>query len=172
MIHDVNERVLELPLENYILTFDDGLYSHFAYWNRLKEIDTRKIFFIATKLINKSTKIRSEFPFIGHEEAMAGRKEGYMTLGELKLMFQEGAEIGGHSHTHERFLTANLIRHVNRFKKDINLMMGWFETYLLYKPVTYCFPFNEERALMRTLLKSWGIFEFFGEERTPVEKLL
>ena len=38
MIHSIRPEYFELPLENYILTFDDGLYSQYHYYNKFKEM--------------------------------------------------------------------------------------------------------------------------------------
>jgi len=44
MIHEVTENLFNLPLENYILTFDDGLYSQYYHFKHFESIDTEKIF--------------------------------------------------------------------------------------------------------------------------------
>ena len=51
MIHEFKEEFLNLPLENYTLTFDDGLYTQYKFFNEIKKIDTEKYFFISSNIV-------------------------------------------------------------------------------------------------------------------------
>ena len=48
MIHEVDESIFNKPLEDFVLTFDDGLYSQYKFIEAIDAIDTDKIFFIST----------------------------------------------------------------------------------------------------------------------------
>ena len=50
MIHEFKEEFLNLPLENYTLTFDDGLYTQYKFFNEIKKIKTNKFFFISSNI--------------------------------------------------------------------------------------------------------------------------
>ena len=51
MIHEFKDTFLNLPLEDYILTFDDGLYTQYKFFNEIKKIKTEKYFFISSGII-------------------------------------------------------------------------------------------------------------------------
>ena len=51
MIHEFSEFMLSLPLEDYILTFDDGLYTQYIHFDKIRELNTDKIFFISTGIV-------------------------------------------------------------------------------------------------------------------------
>ena len=42
MIHEFKESFLNLPLEDYILTFDDGLFTQYLFLSELLKINTDK----------------------------------------------------------------------------------------------------------------------------------
>ena len=37
MIHEFKKEFLDLPLKDYILTFDDGLYTVYKFFNKIKK---------------------------------------------------------------------------------------------------------------------------------------
>ena len=51
MIHEFKEEFFDLPLEEYILTFDDGLYTQYVFLEELKNIKTKKYFFISSDIV-------------------------------------------------------------------------------------------------------------------------
>jgi hypothetical protein len=181
MIHDVNEDILKLPLDQYILTFDDGLYSQFYYWPLIREIDTEKIFFITCSYVSDYSMERPVFNgkyyrFMDCINARqdfekSGDRSQYMSLCEIYKIYSEGGIIGGHSYFHKKY-EKGIILDLLEFKYDTERMIKWFDELLKIKPTHYCFPFNKEKLLMREILRRYGFTNFYGNERVPVEALL
>lgn len=172
MIHEFNESLFKLDLQNYILTFDDGLFSQFFYYPKIAKIPTEKIFFISTGIICESKQSLS-FPSCveAHEKAFSGNKEDYMTKEQIHfLLNQKDVKIGGHSHSHTRLSQFKSLKEkVDYIESDTKNMMNWFEKNLNFKPKDFCFPYNENmNGMYNNLLKKYGLVNFFGRERvTP-----
>jgi len=172
MLHELNEAIFDLPLENYTLTFDDGLYSQYYYFDRLKSINTEKIFFISSNIICNGQQ-SLDFPAceLAHEKAFAGNTEDYMTLDQIKdLMKDPMVSIGGHSHYHKRLTDFDKITHrINHMVEDTKLMVNWFQTNLNFKPTKFCFPYNDDRdGMYKSILELFGFTDFYGRERIDV----
>lgn len=183
MIHEVTEQILKLDLSKYILTFDDGLYSQYYYWNLLKDIPTTKIFFISSGAIRLDETCRPQFngmykTFPTCYEAMErwfsdGYLNDYMTLGELKKMRSEGAIIGAHGHMHVGKYKDCFISRLEEFRNDNISMAKWFRENLGEIPKHYCFPFNKEHQTQRAVIHvETGIKDFYGKDRKNVVELL
>lgn len=175
MIHEVDETIFDLPLQDYVLTFDDGLYSQYYYFNRFKTIPTEKIFFISTDIICAGPQ-SIHFPACqeAHDKAFAGNKEDYMTLEQIKeLMKDPLVSIGGHSHSHCRVRRIEKTTHqLKHIVEDTKLMLAWFKQNLNYVPYKFCFPYNDDcGGLYKDMLKQFGFTEFYGCERKSVEML-
>jgi hypothetical protein len=173
MIHTIQDDFLKIKLENYILTFDDGLYNHFYYYPKLKLIQTEKIFFISTNIICNTKQSKS---FLSseecHKKAFMGNKEDFMNLEQLEYLSKErNVFIGGHSHFHKNLNTlSNLNDKVNHIKKDTELMLEWFHKNLNLFPNKFCFPYNDDlNGLYKSILMTYGINEFYGKERISIE---
>lgn len=152
MIHKIDERMFDLPLEEYVLTFDDGTADHYEYWPRIQAIDTEKIYFVTAS-------------FVG--------REGYLTVPQLVEMMQHPqTTIGGHSYRHAR-LDMHLKFLLDYIDWDTAQMVEWFEQHLNFRPDTFCFPYNDDpHGMYSTRLMSAGFVKFYGRERVPVERLL
>lgn len=176
MIHEVTEKLFNLPLENYILTFDDGLYSQYYHFKYFESIDTEKIFFVSSNIIcdgNQSNNFLTCSE--SHKKAFLGNKEDYMTLDQVKeLMSKPNVTIGGHSHNHIKLSNfISLYEKTTHIQNDTQNMLDWFETNLGFKPTKFCFPYNNDcDGLYKSLLKKYGFTDFYGNERTPIETLL
>ena len=175
MIHEFREEFLDLPLENYVLTFDDGLFSQYCFYERIKHIPTEKIFFISSGIICEGTQ-SSEFPpcQIAHEKAFAGNKEDYMTIDQIKELLKDPwVSIGGHSHAHLDLNKLNKFTHkIMHIVDDTKTMFQWFKDNLGFKPTKFCFPYNNDLdGSYRALLKNTGITDFYGKERTAIESV-
>ena len=176
MIHEVTEDILALPLENYVLTFDDGLYSQYYYIEHFNKLDTEKIFFISSSIVCAGAQ-SLDFPNCvqAHEKAFAGDMSDYMTVEQIKtLTTMPKVSVGGHSHSHtslDKFST--LAEKANYLKQDTEQMISWFETTLGFKPTKFCYPYNNNlEGIYKALLMKHGVTEFYGSERIPVEMLL
>lgn len=175
MIHEFREEFFDLPLEQYTLTFDDGLYSQFFYIDRLCELDTEKLFFISTN-ITCNTAQSNTFPSSreAHTKAFDGNTEDYMTIDQIKqLANMPKVTIGGHSHTHTNISGFGLPRKLDHIKQDTEAMLEWFVEHLGTVPLSFCFPYNDDlNGLYPAYLKKMGFSRFYGRERIPIETLL
>lgn len=176
MIHECRPEFLKLPLEQYLLTFDDGLYSQFVFYQEIRHLNTPKIFFISSGIVCDGPQ-SLEFPTcrVAHEKAFAGNKEDYMTLEQIRILAEDPlVTIGAHSHSHTRLSNFSTLAEKARYiKDDTEQMLSWFEKNLGLQPTSFCFPYNENLdGLYTGLLKKYGFKTFYGNERIPIETLL
>lgn len=175
MIHEVREWMFDLPLEKYVLTFDDGLYSQYYYFDRFKAIDTPKVFFISSDIVCDGTQSNA-FPacYIAHDHYRNGDKSDYMTVEQIRdIMLDPNSSIGGHSHTHTSIQNLKILQAYEHIKHDTELMLEWFESKLGFKPTKFCFPYNQDlQGLYRMALTKFGFDEFYGNERIAIESLV
>ncbi len=170
MVHDVKYYYVKYLSDKYTLTFDDGLYSVYYYREKLKRINTTKIVFIPTDRILSSRKtkpiltdcFKANSLWLNHKDNSA-----YMTIDEVKDLYDMGFVIGCHSHYHSReYKSKNLIR------EDINLTMRWFQEHLGCTPEYFAFPYNIENELLKYELMKNGVKYFYGAERVPIEEIV
>jgi hypothetical protein len=168
MIHEVADWMFNLPLQDYILTFDDGLYTQYMHFDKIKQIDTEKIFFISTGIVAEGDRVQSE-EFITCTDAHAKLFESsdlshYMNWSQIQeIAVDPQCEIGAHSHMHVRYNGFNVV-------SDTKMMIDHFNKYNM-KPVSFCFPYNDENEVYRALLKHYGFTKFYGKERLDIEDL-
>ena len=172
MIHEVRDHFFDLPLHNYILTFDDGLYSQYYYFDKIKSIDTQKIFFISTDIVAcHNTSQSTEFPkcSTAHDKYFNSRnREDYMTWSQIKEIDSvDNCYIGGHSHAHNRLSMTPL----RTLIKDIKNLCNEFNDQLGYCPTKFCFPYNEYSPVYERLLSRYGFEDFYCDERVDVYDL-
>jgi hypothetical protein len=177
MIHEMSESILALPLKNYVLTFDDALYSQYYYWPQLRDIPTQKYFFVSSDILCLNGVQNQEFPSCtaAHAKAATGNYEDYMTLSQLKELAQDPrVTIGGHGHVHKDLRkTQGLQNRITFMLEDTERMLNWFDTNLQFRPTAFCYPYNNDvDQLYTAVLQRAGFKQFFGRERTPVEMLL
>jgi len=183
MIHEIVYDLFQLPLQDYILTFDDGLFSQYHFSPLLKKIDTRKILFVSGKYVCRSNQRRQTYPAFYYSTTPEDARKSfdkssgfvdhhYMTISEINYMRGLGFEIGGHGYNHIRDYSKKIEKRVEEMTDDVEKMIGWMESMFGITPKSYCFPFNKEPDLLREILKRKGIEEFFGAERIDVNELL
>jgi hypothetical protein len=120
MIHDIRKEYFEMDLDQYRMTFDDGLYSQYYYFPLLKNHPAELIFFIATSFIQPG---QARHMFAGEYRSylkakkyayrtfIEGRYDHFMTVEELQtLAAQPNVAIGVHSHFHDVIMTATQAR--------------------------------------------------------------
>lgn len=175
MIHEFREEFLKLPLEQYILTFDDGLYSQYYFYHKIKSIPTKKIYFISSGIVCSG---RQNTEFINcqnaHDKAFCGNYEDFMTVDQIKeLMVDPWVTIGAHSHSHKNLNDFKKITHrAMHVIDDTKTMMEWFKTNLGFSPTAFCFPYNDDNnGLYKPVLQSVGFTEFYGKERIAIESV-
>lgn len=168
MIHEVGEWLFDLPLQSYILTFDDGLYTQYHHLDRLASIDTDKFFFISTDIVSNTSAQSSEYITCerAHEKYRStGDRSHYMNWSQIKeIDMTERCTIGGHSHEHMRAPTSvQLVR-------DTNKMIKMFKDHDI-TPSVFCFPYNKEHNMYRAILQAKGFNKFYGSERIDVNEI-
>jgi len=154
MIHEITDAIFNLPLADYLLTFDDGTADHWQYFEQIRAIPTEKIYFIITNRIGTA---------------------GYLNLEQVKQMsLDPSVAIGGHSHNHVRLNTFNtLAEKIAHIKQDTEQCLSWFETHLGQAPNTFCLPYNEDvGGLYTAWLRNKGISKIYASERTDCEHIL
>jgi len=115
MIHDIRKEYFDLNLDQYRLTFDDGLFSQYYYFPLFKNHPAKLTFFITTSFI-KPGKARRMYTgeYISHLKTkkyayrtfIENRFDHFMTLEEIQaLSAQSNVRIGVHSHFHDVILT-------------------------------------------------------------------
>lgn len=175
MIHEIRDWMFELPLEDYILTFDDGLYSQFYYLEELKKINTQKIFFISTNILCPEDQSQSmDFPScdIAHEDFFShGVRNNYMKWSQIqKIYHSPNCYIGGHSHNHNIYKDLGIRELYSQINEDTQTMINEFKKQNL-EVTKFCFPYNKKYVLYQEILKNAGFTEFYGDERIAIELL-
>lgn len=182
-IHEMSQEMFELPLEDYILTFDDGLYTQYKYLEQLKALQTPKIFFISTNLVRGSeTAPSNEFLYCGkaHEKAFDGNLENYMSWDEIQEIYNtDGCEIGGHGHDHVRLEDIKSTRdRYNIIASDTKLMVKTFKQQQI-KVNSFCCPYNYDDPLLTGVVKRNKIEYIYARDvkhlnkrRIDIEKLM
>jgi len=171
MIHEFKEDFLDLPLEDYTLTFDDGLYTQYKFINEIKKINTRKFFFISSNIICPEN-IDQNDNFIksidAHKKAFAGNYTNYMKWSQIKIIDKiNDCYIGCHSHFH-KLKTASCVECIIL---DNRLMLHDFIKNLGYVPREFCFPYNYQTSLYKEILSLKGFRNFYGRERIDISIL-
>lgn len=177
MIHEFKESFLDLPLEDYILTFDDGLYSQYQYINELQKIPTQKIFFISTGIICPEDQLQSSTPITcseAHKKAFNGNFEDYMTWDQIRHLHSlPDCTIGAHSHSHTHLDSFKSLSEKSSYiTTDTQEMLIDFKLYLQHQPTSFCFPYNMNlHNLYNGLLLGFGFINFYGSERIDIENI-
>ncbi len=111
MIHDMRKAYFDLSLDQYRLTFDDGLFSQYYYFPLYRDHPETLIFFIATAFIQPGGARRmfdgDDIAYLKSKKYMyrsliEKKLDHFMTFEEIrKLAAQPNVEIGVHSHWHD-----------------------------------------------------------------------
>ena len=184
MIHEINKPLLDsnINFEEYVLTFDDCLYSQYYYWDFFRNLETTKILFVTCSFIHRLP-LRDRFKgnyieFPTCEEALNKRFKdpyNYMSLEEIIYLINSTPDliIGGHGHSHTRIEKLSDVGKISEFQKDIRLMVNWFELNLNISPQYYCYPFNyDDIKAKNAVFKKYNIKHVYGKERIDVRTLL
>ena len=174
-IHEWKKEFEKLPLEDYILTFDDGLYSQYQALDFLKTLSTIKIFFISTDIIRpRYQEPNTEIIHCAdaHKKAFSDNKEDYMSWKEIQEISQiPGFEIGGHSHYHHKYSLGGLKDLYAKLVDDTERMLKNFKNNNI-EINSFCFPYNEDyQSIYRMIITKEGIGNLFGYERIPIESI-
>lgn len=151
MIHEVEPWMLDMDLdlsEFDVITFDDGLKSQYLNYEHFARYGKPMIFFV----INNPKDDRE-----------------YMSWDEIEEL--HGLyEIGGHSYSHPDLRNMPLeLQYMTVKEEAINMLNDFKQRGIEIK--SFCFPFNHEALGYKTILSKFGIENFYGGERTPIEDL-
>lgn len=171
MIHEFKEDFLDLPLEDYTLTFDDGLYTQYLFFDELKKIKTKKYFFISSGIIcpeNGEQDNRYITCFDAHKKAFKDDFTNYMKWSQIReINNNDDCIIGCHSHFHQ-IKTADCVECIIR---DNHLMVFNFIKNMDFIPRDFCFPYNYETPVYKEILYRKGFNNFFGKERIDINEI-
>ena len=179
MIHRFKEEHLDLPLEDYTLTFDDGLYTPYLFIDQLLKLNTTKIFNISTGVVCALYRYQSK-KFIRSSDAHKKTNDynnyaNYMTWDQIReINNHTNCFIGGHGHKHSDIRDIKGLKSLIDFiNYDTSMMLSTFKSELNYRPDTFCFPYNYEGLFYRLLLKkNYGFKHFLGNDRIDIESLI
>ncbi len=175
MIHEIRDWMLKLPLENYTLTFDDGLYSQYYFFDHFKKLKTEKYFFISTNIVCPEDQKQSLlFPTCAEAHQLyfsSQSTEHYMKWSQIREIYEtENCYIGGHSHFHLRHEESSIESLYKNLMSDTSKMLEEFDKQNI-KINSFCYPYNRQYTLYETILKKNDLNFFFGNERTAIEVL-
>ncbi|MCG8306870.1 MAG: polysaccharide deacetylase family protein [Cytophagales bacterium] len=91
--------------------------------------------------------------FINSESVAGGT---YLDWDELKEVYEEGIEIGNHSHSHAYFLNKSASDRKDVFKEDVLKCQAEIEKYLGFRPTVFAYPYGEFDLKMKETLRELG----------------
>ena len=195
MIHEFKDSYLDLKLDNYILTFDDGLYNHYTTYKKIikKFPDIRLYYFISTDIIynkdlNKAEQIDNINSAIAHDMYFANNdKRAFLTYDQILEMSKcLNITIGVHGHKHLNIDTLKkehkLLNRIENFRTDSHSMLNEITKFIDNKiidekHVIYCTPYNQYSELEMGILKAEfyeqheAILTIIGPGRKSIEEL-
>ena len=177
MIHEVHPWMLDLDLSEFdIITFDDGLYSQYRAYKHFLKFDKPLYFFISTDIVcPKKTKQNKDIVSCSESHKRFfenGDLSNYMKWSQIKEIYNtKNCYIGGHSNSHQRIKSLPLKEQSEIALNDVFIMISKFRENEI-EISTFCYPYNEEILGYNASLKKFGIFSFFGKNRTPIEELI
>jgi peptidoglycan/xylan/chitin deacetylase (PgdA/CDA1 family) len=169
MIHKFKEEYLKLPLDDYILTFDDGIYNHYLWYKKIIEKfpNIKMIFFISGGIININDNQKDMESPDAHELYFTENKlDGFMTIDQIKeISSNDNCYIGLHGYKHLNIVNMRkrykLIELHQLYKLDCISMFKWkydqhIENNILFNKINevlYCTPYNQVDELALAILK-------------------
>lgn len=152
-IHHITNDLFNLPLERFLLTFDDGYQDQFQHFFKFLEIPTPKIYFIVPIWL---------------------KNPGFIDIDQLHFMKQHhNVQIGAHGYAHPYLKEMPLEQKIQEIHQDTELMINWFRDNLGFTPTKFCFPFNYRvYGIYERILRDYGFTEFYGDERIRLGQLM
>lgn len=171
MIHEVHPWMTTLNFDQKILSFDDGLQTQYEMISKFP-INNKKILFPIVGFINDKNLNKN---LVSCREALrkayCGNTEHYLNFKQLDFLINSGIEIGGHSFSHRDIRQMTFVESVEYLKKDTEQMFIFFEKYKININF-FCFPFNYDSIIYRTIVKQYNSeIVFVGKNREPIENL-
>lgn len=165
MIHKWKEEYLNYQLDDYIVTFDDGLYSQYkGCFNIIEKFpDIQIIVFISTNIVHDKGKQTINESTIAHNNYFNNCiTNDFLTYNQiLELSRLPNVTIGLHGHNHLNIhklkKTHKLKNIVNIWKEDVSKMLDvctvWKSKNIIKQDIYYCTPYNIYDKLLHAVLK-------------------
>jgi len=168
MIHKWHDEYLNIKLDDYILSFDDGLYSQVLGIKKIisKYPQIEIQYFVSTGIIHvgEESQTNNESDVAHQRFFDLGLTTDFVSYDDLRYLSNlQQVQIGFHGHKHIRpsFLKKNLslIDQLKRWKADAQEMVfgavKFYEARLIDKtrPILYCTPYNELHDLQIAIIR-------------------
>lgn len=193
MIHEIlpglEEKFLLLNLDNYLLTFDDGLYSQVSFIEKVvdKFPNVEIIYYVSTNIINNNLEGSGrsyDICSIAHQKYFEkGDLSNYVTYKDLiKLSKIKNVKIGLHGHNHLNLTSLkNNLSLPDFFKKIQYDIVTMLHRYLDFEfastEVLFCPPYNQYNDLYIAYARKQFLlhnkqFKVIPDERIAIEELI
>ena len=176
MIHEVYDWMLNIDLSDFdVITFDDGLYSQYTNHKHFLKFNKPMHFFISTNIICPEEVFQNKEVFScrqSHEYYFNyGDLTNYMKWSQIKEIERtKNCFIGGHSHAHIDLRKSQIKDVYNSVRAECELMLKTFKQQNI-DITSFAYPYNFNALGYESTLRSKGINQFFGHERTAIEEL-
>lgn len=181
-IHEITqENIKRISSANSddILVFDDGLFSQYYYFNKIKHLQSTKYFAISANLV-LDYKTEQKWD-INRNKAMWFYKEkkdksSYMNIDQIKeIINTDKCNLCAHGYNHLKFSDymkkfKDLRFLTSEFIDDFNKSLEWYDKNLNIIPTAYCFPYNYTfNGLLKALVKEkFNFITDIFEERKDI----
>ena len=91
--------------------------------------------------------------FINSESVGGG---SYLDWNELEQVYEQGIEIGNHSHSHAYFVNIPIAQRAQSFRNDVMKCQEDIKKYLGFYPSVFAYPYGEFDLEMKKILKDLG----------------
>jgi len=168
MIHKFHDAYLDIQLDDYILTFDDGLFSQVLGIRKIVNVypDIEIKFFVSTGIIHIGTDAQTfNESDVAHQRffdlGLTTDFVSYDNLVELSKISQVKIGFHGHKHIKPSYLKKNLSLNdrLKTWKDDAREMVfgavKFYEARLIQKDtkILYCAPYNEIDDLQIAIIR-------------------
>lgn len=174
-IHQIEPWMLRLSGSIYtsfdIITFDDALYSQYAYIDFFAKFNKPLWFFWSTGIVRPDN-IDPVFKVCdtAHKDAIINNDfSGYMNISEIEYCF-EHYNVGMHGHSHK---CLDKLKGLNKLKVCLDETDKMVKIYEFYRKNRhhpgFCCPYNDVSYYRSTLKKYYDDIFITGPERIPIE---
>ena len=172
MIHAWHDQYLDIKLDDYILSFDDGLYSQLNGIKKIiKKFPNIEIYYYCSTNIIESRRPKNPPKLVESDVAhdhyfRTGSKEYFINFYDLYVLSEYNqVHIGLHGHNHlnlkklRKEESCGLHDQFKIFKEDTELMFDKYLDLVQYNiidikdKVHYCTPYNDGNSLFTLLIK-------------------
>lgn len=160
MIHRFKEEYLKLPLDEYVLVFDDGLYNHYLWFRKIRAKFPRvkMIFAVSTNIIANGWDIQDDMEspeahelYFKHQS-----KIGFMNMNQIKeISNSRNCFIAVHGHNHMNLdttrKTLGLLNYFQEVQKEyigmFDVAMNWIYSGIIRSKLMFVLPYNQYEAI-------------------------